>query len=170
MKWLIACIAVFMFSTAQAEQIDLSFQSKSGECRWYVGTFSSAGGREQMTGYRPKVLCRLVDHVGVTCYLKDHGLEARQPSIMKFVGNFRDGDDGLLIDTEADDRPFRFVLTCTEDNGCLFRFWNTERNIGYSCNLMKWTPEPVKPEPKAPPLLRKDAKPYASPKSAEVGV
>jgi hypothetical protein len=113
-------------------------------------------------------MCRLIDRVGATCYIKDHGLEAKQPTVMKFVGNFRDNDDGLLVDTESNDRQFRFQLICGDS--CVFRFWNTDALVGYSCNLMPWTPPAEKPAAPPPPLLRRDAKPYAPSKSAEVGV
>jgi hypothetical protein len=172
MKWLIGVFAALMiFGSAEAKEINVAFQAKQYECRWYQGSFGPNGARAPMTDNLPKIACKVTDGVGVRCVLREHGLEQKLPTLIAFRGNFQDygdgidfGPDGYALREETGE-PLAFQLKCHENSGCIMRLWNTNADIGYSCNLMKWTPQPA---PKPPELLRnperKDAPPpYKTP-------
>lgn len=159
MKWLIGVLAALMYTTAQAQQIDLAFQAKPNECRWYKDNFGPSGAGPAQTDTLPKIACRLVNGEGVTCLMKEHGLEKKWPDVMKFKGNFRDDGEAVSLGPDGDAMrsttgPFAFQIKCTQGVGCYMRFWNTQENIGYSCNLMSWNGGEKK---SSPPPAQKQA-------------
>jgi len=159
MKWLVgvlAAISMFSFARADSDTLEAAWQSKQNECAWYRGSFDKLGVDGPYRDSLPKVFCRFVNGVGVRCILKDHAIKTVNDPL-ELRGNFKSTDTSIIAETtDTQVNVFKLRVICEQGSGCFMQFWNSEKMIGYSCNLETFK-VPAKPAPEPPPLLKKPA-------------
>jgi len=173
MKWLITVFALCLSMSAQAqEKLNFAIVADGGQsCAWFKGSFDRDGYMRPKDDSKPVVICELVENVGATCWLGQHGINGL-PTPLKMTGFFREVSDGLV--TEVDAGVVKMRVFCTPSKGCMrINIWDVNDYVGFSCDMHKFIPQkPKAPEPQAPPLLRKNTPEYKAPaqKPVEIGV
>jgi hypothetical protein len=170
MRWFIGMFVILFFMRAQAADVFISVKadSRRNHCAFFKGSFNKDNIASVQNKWKPWVACSLTEGVGAECWLKDHGMDGVLPDPAKFVGNFRwSSGQFVILATALRNEVFNIRLICNDEGtGCeILHFWNADAGIGYGCDMVPYTPPISKPEPKAPPLLRKDTPAYKVEKS-----
>jgi len=156
LKKMVLAILLLASFNASADSFHIAAKANPGQsCAWFSGGFTKNGYMRPMNEGRPVIACKLVEGVGATCVVNNHGI-AGLPSPMALSGDFGDIENTLVIHSHCG--PVNVKLYCDAAQGCyLFQMYDSDDRIGYACDMSNWKAEAPKPKPapKAPPLLRK---------------